>query len=475
MPYQVPFAAMDVIDSFDSATQQSLPTQDAPSLSSAITVGSILLQGGWWQPALLGAAMMLVFLAVVVVLSVRCASGGTSSEVLRLRSLVLQLQTQMEDLQTSHLTGPGPSDSQGAPEQTLMCVDAKLLQLAQESSRVQQMLEMLQGQMSETKHLDQLVELATKVSENTSHTLESQKHYEKIHKQCLEKVQEIPGMNRLMQALGLDLKKGFQLLETHADSHLKQQREALHLLQSDNKALSEKLATLVASSDESKASDKQLSVDLHVCKETLRGKIENLHSEHKRFEGATNSNFRGINPLVPQFKHLGEQCKDMLDYLVKGNQHDMVQQESMRTTMESTGNSEDRIVRVESLCGGLIDQLNEVSDLIQQVREAQQLQQEQLATIVERTPKLPKRSPPQDTPAQTTTPPASSTQAMPAPTSTPVSLEPNPPTIRLSDHIQPLVREHGRPVIMVGDALNQPLSQFSTQDLLRALLNRGTF
>ena len=142
------------------------------------------------------------------------------------------------------------------------------------------------------------------------------------------------------------------------------------------------MATLVASSDESKAADKQLSVDLHVCKETLRGKIENLHSEHKRFEGATNSNFRGINPLVPQFKHLTDQCKDMLDYLVKGNQHDMLQQESMRTTMESTGNSEDRMVRVESLCGGLIDQLNEVNELVQQVREAQQLQQEQLTTML---------------------------------------------------------------------------------------------
>ncbi|OLP73485.1 hypothetical protein AK812_SmicGene47261 [Symbiodinium microadriaticum] len=141
--------------------------------------------------------------------------------------------------------------------------------------------------------------------------------------------------------------------------------------------------------------------------------------------------------------------------------------------MESTGNSEDRIVRVESLCAGLIDQLNEVNEVVQQVREAQQLQQEQLTTIVERTPKLPKRSPPQETPSQTTTPPAAASQAQPAPQSAPVTLEPSPPTIRLSDHLQPLVRDHGRPVIMVGDALNQPLNQFSTQDLLRALVNRG--
>ena len=130
---------------------------------------------------------MLVLLAMVVVLSVRCASGGTSREVLRLRGLVLQLQMQLENLQISQLPGPAPVDSQGSFDQTLMCVDAKLLQLSHESSRVQQMLEMVQSQMSETKHLDQLVELATRMSENTTQTLESQKHYEKIHKQCLEK------------------------------------------------------------------------------------------------------------------------------------------------------------------------------------------------------------------------------------------------------------------------------------------------
>ena len=473
--YQVSFVAMDAVDNMPSAPQFSLPAQDAPSLSSVITVGSILLQGDWLKPALFGAIMILMLLAAVVALSLRCASGGVSREILRLRSLVLQLQTQLESLQAPAQDGSAASDSQGIPEQTLMCVDAKLLQLGQESSRIHQMVTTLQDQMSDNRHLDQLVELASKVSENTFQTLESLKHYEKFHKQCLEKVQEIPVVHRLLQALGLDLKKGFQLLETHADSHLKQQREALHLLQADNKAQSEKLAKLETSTDEAKASDKQLSVDLHVCKETLRGKIETLHSEHKRFEGSTNSNFRGINPVVPGFKHLGDQMKDMLDYLVKANQHNMMQQESMRTTMESTGNSEDRIVRVESLCAGLIDQLNEVNEVVQQVREAQQLQQEQLTTIVERTPKLPKRSPPQETPPQTTTPPAATSQAQPAPQSAPVTLEPSPPTIRLSDHLQPLVRDHGRPVIMVGDALNQPLNQFSTQDLLRALVNRGTF
>ena len=251
-------------------------------------------------------------------------------------------------------------------------------------------------QQANEKNLDQLVDLATRVVETTMQNLEALKRNEKILERCRELSQEVPATHKLLQSIGLDIKKGFQLLETHADGHLNQQREALQLLQSDNKAQSEKLTKLEAASDDAKAADKQLSVDLHVCKETLRGKIETLHSEHKRFEGATNSNFRGIAPLVPQFKHLGDQCKDMLDYLVRANQADSAHQDGLRTAMESTSNVEDRIVRVESLCGGLIDQVNELSDLLQQVREAQQLQQEQLVTIVERTPKLPKRSPPPD-------------------------------------------------------------------------------
>ena len=240
-------------------------------------------------------------------------------------------------------------------------------------------------------------------------------------------------MNRLLQALGLDLKKGFQLLETHADSHLKQQREALHLLQSDNKAMSGELATLVASSDEAKASDKQLSVDLHVCKETLRQKIETpFTASTSALKVPPTPTFVASTHWSPSLKHLGDQCKDMLDYLVRGNQHDMAQQESMRTTMESTGNAEDRIVRVESLCGGLIDQINEVSDLIQQVREAQQLQQEQLATIVERTPKLPNAPPPRCASSDDDT----AGFVHPGYAGSYVSscvLEPNPPTLRLSD------------------------------------------
>ena len=360
-------------------------------------------------------------------------------------------------------------------EPTLLCMDAKLLQLGQESNRLQQTLADLQAQREGDKYLDQLVATASRVAENTAHNLEAIKQQEKTLKHCLALAQEIPGMNKLVQSLGLDLKKGFQMLETLSDSRLAQQRESLQLLQGDHKSQSEKLAKLGTGMDEVKAAEKQLSVDLHVAKEGLKGKIETLHSEHKRFEGSTNSNFRGTNPVVPQCKHLADQCKDMLDYLVRANQHNTSEQETMRTVMEPTGNSEDRIVRVESLCAGLIDQLNEVSELVQQVREAQQLQQEQLGTIIERTPKLPKRSPPQEQSTSTTTPPvSSSTQVPPAPQSAPMAMEPTP-TLRLSEHLQPLVQNHGRPVIMVGDPMGQPLNQFSTQDLLRALLNRGSF
>ena len=155
--------------------------------------------------------------------------------------------------------------------------------------------------------------------------------------------------------------------------------------------MGEKLTRLEGSADDLKNASKQISLDVHVCKETVRQKLETMHGEQKHFVGATNSNFRGLNVLIPQFKHLGDQGKDMLDYLVRANQHDTSQAEATHTVMESTNNAEDRIVRVESLCSGLIDQINEINELMQQIREAQSLQQESLNTIVERTPKLPKR------------------------------------------------------------------------------------
>ena len=480
-------AAMDAAMDADFRLSQSLPElmsaqMDTSSLSNAITLGTLLLQGEWRWPVAILTVLFALLLALGFFLGAQCAGRRTTHEFLKLHAAVTLLQQKFDDLDLPSLDSVGP-DSAPSPkpdlEPTLVCIDAKLLQLGQESTHIEKMVLDLKSQQDDARHADRLVELASKIAETTIQSYEVIMNHEKLLTKCTAWAQEIPPINKLLQSLCLDVKKGFQLLETHGDSHLAQQREALHLLQADHKSQTEKLTKLEAASDDAKTADKQLSVDLHVCRETLKGKIETLHSEHKRFEGSTNSNFRGINPLVPQFKHLGEQCKDMLDYLVRGNQHDSAQQENMRIAMESTSNAEDRIVRVESLCAGLIDQINEVNELLQQVREAQQLQQEQLVTIVERTPKLPKRSPPaQEATSQQGPGPASSTQMPTPPQSNPVTLEPTQtptPTLRLAEHLQPLVREQGRPVIMVGDALGPPLNQISTQDLLRALLNRGTF
>ncbi|OLP85916.1 hypothetical protein AK812_SmicGene33047 [Symbiodinium microadriaticum] len=429
---------------------------DTSSLSMAITLGSYLIQGTWYIPAMVVTGVGMLFMGLVIFLSTRSAGNRAAREVLKLHSTVALLQQKLEELDLPPLDPASPSLRSKVSydwEPTLTCIDAKLLQLGQECSYIEKLVQELKSLQTDQKNVDRLVELATKVAETSSQSLEVATRQDKLLTKAATSAQEIPAVNKLVQSLCLDVKKGFQLLETHGDSHLAQQREALHLLQSDHKAQSEKLTKLETLADDAKTADKQLSVDLHVCKESLRQKIETLHSEHKRFEGATNSNFRGINPMVPQSKHLADQCKDMLEYLVRANQADTQHQENLRLSMESTSNAEDRIVRVESLCAGLIDQVNEINELLQQVREAQQLQHEQLVTIVERTPKLPKRSPPPEQTSQQTA------QA---------------PTLRLSEHLQPLVRDQ-RPVIMVGDALSQPLNQFSTQDLLRALLNRGTF
>ncbi|CAE7737332.1 unnamed protein product [Symbiodinium sp. CCMP2592] len=119
------------------------------------------------------------------------------------------------------------------------------------------------------------------------------------------------------------------------------------------------------------------------------------------------------------------------------------------------------------------DELKAITEVCQQIQEAHTMMHEQIGLILERTPKLPKRTPP---PPQAETPPVqpvpTPTQA-PAPSAPPVTQVIDPPgqPIRLSDHLQPLVRSgHGQgPIYMVqGD----PLSGYSTQELLRALLAR---
>ena len=460
---------------------------DTNALSQAITLGSLILQGDWLFPA--GFALIILGLAllITVLVAMRALKYQQTLETTKLHALVqtlynkidaseaiiVSLQDQVAQPAGSVTLSAMQQQDGGSVDATLLCLDAKLLQLAQDNRRLQAALTEIMTQLTDAQHLKKLDDVAQEMLASLQAIEGLSKQTDKAVKMIVTQTQEISGHHKLTQVLGLDMKKGFQMAETMSDSQLKQTRESLQLLQSDNKSMGEKLTRLEGSADDLKNATKQNSLDTHVCKETIRQKLEGMHGEQKHFVGATNSNFRGLNVLIPQFKQLGDQHRDMLDYLSRANQHNTAQADTAQTTMESAANAEDRVVRVESLCTGLIDQVNELNEIMQQIRECQSLQQEQLTTIIERTPKLPKRSPPQENPQPTTPPlaqqPPPASNSAPQPQHQQVHLDSATPTLRLSEHLQPLVRETTSPIYMVRD----PLSQVSTQDLLRTLLSRG--
>ena len=106
-----------------------------------------------------------------------------------------------------------------------------------------------------------------------------------------------------------------------------------------------------------------------------------------------------------------------------------------------------------------------MGDILQQVREAQTLLQDNSRQILGRTPKLQRRNPP-DTP--TTTP---STSATPMPPATEQASHP----IRLSEHLQPVMPRDAANIYMVPNPNVGNLSHVPTSELLRTLLARGQF
>ena len=236
------------------------------------------------------------------------------------------------------------------------------------------------------------------------------------------------------------------------------------------------MTTLQAGMDDVRTLAKKHDTDIHVTRTELKQRADNMHTDLKTFHGQTNANFRGLNVLVPQSKHLHDANRDMLDYLSRNHQHNEAELGMVKTTMESANNCEDRIVRVESLCTGLTDQANDHADISQQINEAVQIMMEHVQAILERTPKLPKRSPPAEQGPHSQNAASSSAPAMPT---TPPPVDPQP--IRISEHIQQpmpsmqsMMRDRGD-IYMVRDPAVTQMTQMSTRDLLQVLLSRGGF
>ena len=472
-----------------------------PALEDAIAVGSFLLQGGWLKLSVglasLGGLCVLIFVSMFWTKLVRleryvhtlpaslqdlqhtvestAANDQTAMQNVLDEAAALAANVQplldrapglplAADVHVSGMTRPEvPPDMAN----TMLCLDAKLLELNNETHRLRTTISDLHHQMSQPGLSDDTIQplkdlLLTLVDKRKKVT------------EALPVIHTIPALTRTCQTLGLDMQKQFAMQETMSDGLLKQGRESLQCLQSDNKSTHDRLVKLDTLTQELKDMLKQLGIDIHVTRTKMETKLDSTQADLKRFQGETNYSFRGLNVLVPNHKTLVDTQKDSLDYLVRANQaeasrHDLVQQ-----TLDTINNVEDRLVRLESICMGSTDVANEMSDQVQQLREGHNLMMEQVTTIVERTPKLPKRSPPPDGPSSSTTPPPQQQQPAPVP-SMPATQMPSvpiidPQPIRLSDHLQPLVRDQGG-IYMLGGS--STLRNVSTQELLQALLSRG--
>ena len=125
-----------------------------------------------------------------------------------------------------------------------------------------------------------------------------------------------------------------------------------------------------------------------------RTKAEQKHDSLQKDVTATQHTLRGLNILVPNSKTMTDKLDNAMGYLVAANQKDDKFSENMEHLQECTANTEDRALRLESLVAAVQETLGEIQDVCLQVREAQNLVQEGVQNVLERTPKLPRRNPP---------------------------------------------------------------------------------
>ena len=206
-------------------------------------------------------------------------------------------------------------------------------------------------------------------------------------------------------------------------------------------------------------------MDLHVARTKLEQKADNIQQELNKHVGWSHSNMRGLNVVIRQTKDIQDCLKDLTGYAVAANKHDSEDEKSVLQILEAANNTENRLVHMEGIIGSLQQGLDEVGDILQQVREAQTLLQDNSRQILERTPKLQRRNPPD---APTATPSASA-----APTSPATEQASHP--IRLSEHLQLVMPRDAANIYMMPNPGTGNLSHVPTSELLRTLLARGQF
>eukprot|EP00439_Symbiodinium_sp_Y106_P064488 s914_g10.t1 len=447
---------------------------DVQALSDALNMGSLFLQSRVWMLVALVPCMVLwlLYLSVLQYKQQKHDKSVLAQTLAALKSLqevVAATAQETAGLLRQQEAVVKSQDDALPPilENSLSCIDAKLLQLEKESNLLRSFVDRIDWEQS----IDKLEKLS---QATLAQAKETEASLQQWHSNVPPKIKEIHqftsplgAMNKALQALAIDCQKQFAA-ETTQDGVLRQGREALHYTQGEMKAIGEKLATMETAIDFVKADTKQLTTDLHVAKTRLEQKVENTHHDLKQHVGWVQSNMRGLGVMVPQSKDIQNSIKDLTEYAVLGNKHDTQDAANVHQILEAATSTDDRLNRLESVIATQ-DGLVEVNEILQQVKESQAILQDSSRQILERTPKIVKRSPPSEAAGPSSTPSGSTQQ----PAGSMFDGQSHP--IRLSEHLQPALNRDAPNIYMMREGHQLNLSSVSTADLLRALVARGQF
>ena len=482
---------MDAMSGVVEAEMQSpLHGASVDSLSSFLRVASMLVEVD--LPAL---SMLVAFVLVCSLLGYVALHRGQSNLCLRVVSLSDDVQTLgnmvaslsgelqsitsvMQTLRdasgtdsvASHTLPPQPLD-----DTCLRCIDAKLLDIASQTASLQRLLGSLEAQQTIAR-LEEIQDMlqSTKVTEDqllTSVAALAPK-VTAIH----TTVANLDSLVTGQQALALDVKRGFASMETQGDGILKQSQDTLKCVQQEAKELKDKLIKLETVNDSISGSCKQLSLDIHVSRTKHEQKMDAFLADFKQFCGQANSSLRelgnsvrGLGPLMPGMKTMQDGMTNAIDYLATAFKVQERVDSVIHNMQEQTNNIEDRMLRLESMVVGITDTSNESADVEQQLKESLNLLHDQIGTVLERLPKLPKRSPPSQDPGSS----APTAATTPPPAAAPQPAQDTSIPLRLSEHLLPVQRSQ-EPIRFEIRSANQ-LQHMSTDELLRVLLSRQHF
>ena len=445
-----------------------------------------------WCAAQVGASNVEMFLFLLLLATVMTISWHATRWQKKMLMALHGIQNQLQSLeeskvhQTEQMTEILKAVSQAETIKELLSIANEIGILKQ------QLMDAVNQLTSQTDTIKKIVMVTTEVEVLKKHLLEVLSQLSTMKSIA----PEVAGLHKLVSTITSDCGKlgGMfnRLTETHGlVIHLPNAQKQESLMEKIQKNL-EDYADKVQKNLDRKIED--LIEKTAVLRVVLDQKTEKQNTTYKEWHGHTNqqlgnaiSLLRGLGPAIPEIKRVA-------DMVTMGRDASSQAQHTLQQNTETAQAVEDRLVRIEPIISGLVDQ---TADLETKV-EAIQGEMPALQEILSRLPKLPTRKPPADRSssestgssnvhtgqagghrAHPSTPPTTLGPQQPAaqhPTVIPVSLDAgaNPGIqLRLSEHLgsQPQVcisENRSSPNFLITPI---PAQQTSQGAILEALFN----